>query len=84
MLGYTQALRTAYGSTYGIAHGIIWLSEVNCIGNETNIAQCSFPGWGINNCYHYRDVNVICDSESWALGLRNDGQYYNDERGIYL
>ena len=64
MLGYTQAIRTGYGSTYGYARsGIIWLSGVNCQGNETNIAQCSFPGWGINNCYHYFDVNVVCDSE---------------------
>ena len=63
MLGYTQAIRTGYGSTYGRGTGIIWLSGVNCQGNETNIAQCSFPGWGINNCYHWRDVNVVCDSK---------------------
>ena len=63
MLGFVGAIRTSYGSTYGYGSGIVWLSEVNCLGNETNIAQCSFPGWGVNNCYHYRDVNVICDSE---------------------
>ena len=63
MLGYPRAIRTGYGSTYGRATGVIWLSEVNCVGNETNIAQCNFPGWGINNCYHWRDVNVICDSK---------------------
>lgn len=63
MLGYTQAVRTGYGFTYGRGTGIVWLSQVNCLGNETNLAECSFPGWGINNCYHWRDVNVICDSE---------------------
>ena len=78
MLGYTQALRTAYGSTYGIARGIIWLSEVNCIGNETNIAQCSFPGWGINNCYHWRDVNVICDSELFTNRRSSQQRSFDD------
>ena len=29
MLGYTQAIRTGYGSTYGRAKGVIWLSGVN-------------------------------------------------------
>ena len=63
MLNFTGAIRTGYGTTYGYASGVVWLSQVDCEGNETNIAQCSFPGWGINNCYHYYDVNVICDSE---------------------
>ena len=65
MLNYTRALRTGYGTTYGYARsGVIWLSNVDCQGNETNLGQCSFPGWGVNDCYHYYDVNVICDSKS--------------------
>ena len=64
MLNFTGAIRTGYGSTYGYGRGVVWLSQVDCQGNETNIGQCSFPGWGINNCYHYYDVNVVCDSES--------------------
>ena len=69
MLNYSQAIRTGYGSTYGYASGVVWLSQVDCHGNETNLGQCSFPGWGINNCYHYYDVNVICDSESVWCGI---------------
>lgn len=63
MLGYIEALRTGYGSTYGIGSGVIWLSNVNCEGNETNLADCIFPGWGTNFCSHHSDVDVICDSE---------------------
>ena len=64
MLNFTGAIHTGYGYTYGYGHGMVWLSQVNSPGNETNLGQCSFLGWGINNCYHYYDVNVVCDSES--------------------
>ena len=68
MLGYTDALRTGhYGYTYGIASGVVWLSYVYCQGNETNLADCSFSGWGTNNCGHYSDVSVVCDSECIQL-----------------
>ena len=70
MLNFTGAVRTGYGSTYGYGSGVVWLSQVDCQGNETNLGQCSFPGWGINTCYHYYDVNVVCDSESKAKLVR--------------
>ena len=64
MLGFSQAIGTSYGYTYGNGSEVIWLSQVHCQGNETNITDCSFLGWGLNDCLHYNDVHVICDSES--------------------
>ena len=84
MLNFTGAIRTGYGSTYGYGTGVVWLSDVECQGNETNLGQCSFPGWGINNCYHYYDVNVICDSESRyfiTVYIAVDSEYFFLFRG---
>ena len=45
---------------YGQGEGIIWLDAIQCTGNETNLAQCTHPGWGVHKCRHSEDAGVIC------------------------
>jgi len=40
--------------------GAIFLDNVNCRGNETNLDGCPHNGVGIHNCRHSEDAGVIC------------------------
>ncbi|XP_028411946.1 uncharacterized protein LOC114534672 [Dendronephthya gigantea] len=40
--------------------GPIWLTEVDCTGEEENLTQCSNAGWGNSNCAHSEDAGVQC------------------------
>jgi len=48
--------------SYGTGTGRIWLAEVDCVGNETELQMCSHPGWGRHNCTHESDVAIMCSS----------------------
>ena len=56
----TAAIRYAYWY-YGWGSGPIWLDNVNCVGTEGTIGNCSHNGWGnVEYCYHFKDVGVNC------------------------
>ncbi|GAB1610322.1 deleted in malignant brain tumors 1 protein-like isoform X1, partial [Argonauta hians] len=45
---------------YGPGIGAIWLDDLRCHGNESNLAACRHSGWGHSNCGHHEDASVIC------------------------
>ena len=63
MLKYADAIAITYTNNNGIfgpGAGAIFLDNVDCIGNETNLANCSHNGVGDHNCRHSEDAGVIC------------------------
>ncbi len=38
----------------------IWLDDVDCRGDETELAQCAHLKFGSHNCGHHEDVGVYC------------------------
>ena len=57
-IGSAIAMRS--NAFYGEGGGAIWLNNVNCIGTEGTIRNCSHNGWGIRNCSHSQDAGVKC------------------------
>lgn len=60
----------------------IWLSELSCHGNESNLAQCGSRGWGSHDCSHDLDASVTCSNEAQSqlpLAINLTGGVANNE-----
>ncbi|XP_074088201.1 scavenger receptor cysteine-rich type 1 protein M130-like isoform X2 [Macrotis lagotis] len=66
-LGCGKALNATILAHFGQGSGPIWLDDLRCSGNESQVWQCPFRGWGRHNCRHKEDAGVVC---SGALALR--------------
>lgn len=62
MLGFEDALCPRYELWQAVDDNTYWMSGIYCRGNETDLDQCFFEGWGIHGCYLYlnRPVNIVC------------------------
>ncbi|XP_059582217.1 scavenger receptor cysteine-rich type 1 protein M130-like [Alligator mississippiensis] len=69
-LGCGHAVDVAASAHYGEGSGQIWLDDVNCSGNESELWECPSRGWGQHDCRHKEDAGVLC-SEFMDLRLVN-------------
>ncbi|KAL5509568.1 hypothetical protein EMCRGX_G004959 [Ephydatia muelleri] len=60
MLGYTGVVQAYSVAYFGQAPGPIWLDNVVCTGEETELANCQHLPWGQNDCSHLEDAGVAC------------------------
>ena len=66
-LGFGQAFNASSQAFYGQGSGTIWLDNVNCVGTEFTIGNCSHNGWGVENCSHGEDASVNCFTSNGSL-----------------
>ena len=60
------SLNAAY---FGQGVGLIFLDDVECVGNETSIFDCLHLGIGISNCFHSEDVSILCQGKHTCLSV---------------
>ena len=66
-VGYFNATAAPGSAQFGPGSGPILLSELSCIGNETNIAICPHRSTGAHNCTHSEDAGVVCEGQSVSV-----------------
>lgn len=59
-LGFNGRALAKKDGYFGPGEGPIWLDEVFCYGNETQLNRCEHNHWGEHNCNHEEDAGVIC------------------------
>ncbi|XP_018356826.1 PREDICTED: uncharacterized protein LOC108757046 isoform X3 [Trachymyrmex septentrionalis] len=59
-LGYGGIAVAKKNGFFGPGQGPIWLDEVFCHGNESQLYRCEHNHWGQHNCDHNEDAGVIC------------------------
>ena len=47
-------------AAYGQGTGPIWIDDVQCLGTETRLVDCSRTAFGSHNCVHFEDASVRC------------------------
>ena len=56
-------LLSAFLQLYGILSegtNTYGMSDINCMGNETTLAECTQAPWGTKNCDNEEDVGLRC------------------------
>ena len=59
-LGFPDAMGAPSSAHYGEGIGSIWLDNMQCVGNESDIFTCVHDGIGYHNCKHDEDASVEC------------------------
>ncbi|XP_072041245.1 scavenger receptor cysteine-rich domain superfamily protein-like [Amphiura filiformis] len=60
-MGFPGVVNVTTGSSYGPGSGRIWLDDLDCVGNENNLAECDHDGWlETRQCMQPELAGVIC------------------------
>ena len=47
-------------ASFGEGTGRIWLENVQCVGSERQLRNCTADSSGVNSCTHSQDAGVRC------------------------
>ncbi|XP_064384964.1 uncharacterized protein LOC135333878 isoform X2 [Halichondria panicea] len=70
-LGFPEATDAPCCATYGQGADPILLDNLNCIGTESQLIDCTHNGVGIHNCGHTEDAGLTCAANVRLVGGNN-------------
>jgi len=70
-LGFGYVGRKVDIGVYGAGDGLIWFDNINCVGTEQYIGECSHSDWRVHNCGHHEDVAVSCTGTTPAANVND-------------
>lgn len=50
-------------NSFGSGSGPIYFDNVECLGNEELLVNCTFPGLSQHDCSHFEDAGVQCEGQ---------------------
>ncbi|XP_078660617.1 neurotrypsin-like isoform X3 [Branchiostoma floridae x Branchiostoma belcheri] len=80
-LGYTGRALARTGAYFGRGEGIIQLDNVDCVGTEDSLEQCSHPAWQAHDCSHKEDAGVVCDFDETTFSGECGRRYVLPQTG---
>lgn len=69
LLGYNEALAYDQNITFKQNNNTVWLTDVQCAGNESSILHCPHSGWGKYTCNEGQAAGVTCSDRGWGISL---------------
>lgn len=59
-MGYPGAESTHSMAPSGGEEGVVWLNNLSCRGNESNLVECPGIVWGAQSCFQSETAAVTC------------------------
>ncbi|XP_055464824.1 deleted in malignant brain tumors 1 protein [Psammomys obesus] len=75
-LGCGKAVAAPAESYFDKGVGHIVLDDVQCMGDEAKVWQCTHHGWFSHNCGHHEDASVVCSGIDAPSGGPADESFH--------
>ena len=74
-LGYPKAENAHPFAQFGVAERFIWLDDLACYGNESQLNDCPNTVWGTHDCFATEAASVTCSGMYVCTCVRTNRYY---------
>ncbi|XP_033763485.1 neurotrypsin-like [Pecten maximus] len=79
-MGFTSG-RALFNNFFGQDDGPVWMSDVQCVGNESMLVECPFGGWGVQELF---PIAALSRDLRHGIGIIcSDLEHYSEADDMY-